>query len=103
MTGKKSKNSSRSMKSKSRRPKLNGYVLRNGAHHGRKAVGPESFSSGRYFDGWDMPEWMLARFPDWLAAELPPHLRKAKTWLLREGWRRKGLISVFLVPGGREL
>ena len=80
-----------------------GYLFRNGAHHGKGAIGPESFSSGRYFDGWDMPEWMRRSHVGWLRRELPHHLRKPKTWLLREGWRRKGLVSVFFVPGGKEL
>jgi hypothetical protein len=51
-------------------------------------------SSARWFDGWRGPR------PDW--ARPPPGAtrvtRAARTWLLREGWRRHGLIRLDEVP-----
>lgn len=55
--------------------------------------GVDEFSSGCWFDGWkekvplrDLPE--------------PPPVAAAHTWLLRTGWRRHGLISLWEVPTG---
>lgn len=74
------------------------YVLNNvrrhasqrGRTYGREWIDP--CSSGAYFDGWrEAP----ARLPP---AGAPP-VAPARTWLLRVGWRRKGLIAVSAVPG----
>jgi REP element-mobilizing transposase RayT len=74
------------------------YVLLNHRHHAAKrhrrapTVALDPASSGRWFDGWRV------------AAAPPPgtDLREVawpKTWLLRTGWRRHGLIDRAEVPG----
>ena len=74
------------------------YVLLNHRHHAAKQaraapkVAPDPASSGRWFDGWR------------IATTPPPgtNLREVawpKTWLLRTGWRRHGLIDPAEVPG----
>jgi putative transposase len=69
------------------------YVLKNGHHHGRpQVIAPEApidvFSSGMFFDGWR--EFRLEDFE----VNEPPPLAKARTWLLRKGWRRHGLLTI---------
>jgi putative transposase len=64
------------------------YVLQNARHHGLRLVGIDPYSSGPWFDGWQIA---LARVPGDAG---PP----ATTWLLREGWRRHGLIAVGECP-----
>ena len=69
------------------------YVLKNGHHHGLpQVIAPDVpidvFSSGMFFDGW-----RELRLEDFEVNE-PPPLAKAKTWLLRKGWRRHGLITL---------
>lgn len=80
------------------------YVLLNARHHAaergeRLAPGwLDPFSSALWFDGWreapstDAP-WLqpLVRAPCPVAA--------ARTWLLRVGWRKAGLIAVDDIPG----
>jgi putative transposase len=68
------------------------YVLNNAKRHGIFEAGVDSFSSGRWFDGW------REALP---CASPPSILAKAKTWLLNTGWRQWGLISLDTVPGGR--
>jgi REP element-mobilizing transposase RayT len=72
------------------------YVLLNARHHGehqrerRDWIDP--CSSAYFFDGWrDRPP---GRAPP---AEMP--IASPKTWLLRTGWRRHGLIGVNERPG----
>ena len=61
------------------------YVLQNARHHhGRRAVGVDLFSSGRWFDGWKQRVATVAASP----------IAAARTWLLREGWRRHGLVGL---------
>jgi hypothetical protein len=77
------------------------YVLLNARRHaaklGRrlsKAARIDPASSGRWFDGWR-------------TAPLPggpperPAVARPRSWLLRFGWRRSGLIEPWEVPGGR--
>jgi REP element-mobilizing transposase RayT len=60
------------------------YVLRNLFHHGRRGAGVDECSSGAWFDGWSRPFAIL----------VPPLLpTSARTWLLRVGWKRHGLIA----------
>jgi REP element-mobilizing transposase RayT len=75
------------------------YVLLNGRRHAAKGgrvlrgeprVDPAS--SGGCFDGWnDRALWASDR-----AGSVAP----ARTWLLRVGWRRHGLIALVEIPGG---
>ena len=81
------------------------YVLQNGRKHEPGARmfelfgGIDPFSSAWYFDGWRDPGWrrrVLA--PE---HEDEPPVAEPRTWLLREGWRRHGLIRTAEVPGSR--
>ncbi len=85
------------------------YVLNNYRRHvdGTGPRLPLSFcdpcSSAASFDGWD-PEWTHAP-PDPRAMsdpfpELSPGVVPARSFLLRKGWRRHGLIRPFDVAGG---
>jgi len=76
------------------------YVLLNHRHHGGSRCRPsrsgiptaDPASSGRWFDGW-------------CVAVVPPDITEmcevasARTWLLKVGWRRHGLIDPADVPG----
>jgi len=55
------------------------------------AVDPAS--SGRRFSGWNR------RFQPGSSID-PPPVAPPRTWLLRAGWRRHGLVSPTEVPGG---
>jgi len=70
------------------------YVLHNAKHHGHRiAQGVDTFTSGRWFDGWkENPE--IVGLED---AGCP--VAAAGTWLLARGWRRGRLVSVFESPG----
>src|SRR5687767_1676441 len=62
------------------------YVLHNARHHGIQARGIDPYTSGIAFDGWrDAPM-------DGTSAETAGV--PARTWLLRVGWRRHGLIGI---------
>jgi REP element-mobilizing transposase RayT len=63
------------------------YVLQNARKHGARITGIDAFSSGVWFDGW---RDRFARGPSPIAA--------ARSWLLRHGWRRGGLLSTTEVP-----
>jgi REP element-mobilizing transposase RayT len=60
------------------------YVLHNARRHGVRVLGIDVYSSGPWFDGW-------------VEACTPPARAApgvwARTWLLREGWRRHGRIG----------
>jgi len=62
------------------------YVLHNAALHGSRLGGPDPCSSGAWFDGW-RHALELTRVAS--ASPLP----RARTWLLRVGWRRRGSID----------
>jgi len=75
------------------------YLLLNARRHlakrGRRvpaACRVDPASSGRWFEGW---RCMVARAHD------PPAVAASRTWLLRIGWRRLGLIDPNEVPGER--
>jgi hypothetical protein len=76
------------------------YVLLNARRHARKASGVwrcDPASSGRWFDGW-------RRRPEVGRSQVgfrSPPVAKARSWLLRVGWRRHGLIDPLEVPGRR--
>jgi hypothetical protein len=73
------------------------YVLQNARRHGEQLDptfnGMDPFSSAWWFDGW--------RDNGWREGLGPPELRTVaapQTWLLREGWRKHGLLAIDEVP-----
>ncbi len=68
------------------------YVLQNGRRHLQhfRRRRPDAFSSGPWFDGWRdfVDDGRLGGGP----------VARARTWLLRVGWRRYGLLAVGEVP-----
>jgi hypothetical protein len=74
------------------------YVLLNTRRHlakaGCKLPGIsviDRASSGRWFEGWSQAPQPSTD---------PPTVALARTWLLREGWRRHGLIRADEIPRG---
>jgi hypothetical protein len=59
------------------------YVLQNARHHGFSMRGVDPCSSGPWFDGWK----------ERLAITVGRPMARARSWLLCEGWRRRGLIA----------
>jgi REP element-mobilizing transposase RayT len=83
------------------------YVLNNWRKHGRDRTVTSSkwrvdpFSSGVLFTGWrDLAEQNLPRWniPDGYA---PLTVLEPRTWLLRVGWRKHGLVSCAELPSAR--
>jgi len=75
------------------------YVLHNARKHGLSIPGdaPDPFSSGRWFDGWrEGRVFSLER----AGGPFAP-VAAARTWLLRAGWRRRGLVALDERPGPR--
>jgi REP element-mobilizing transposase RayT len=76
------------------------YVILNARKHGaalglrllRNVTSVDPASSGRWFQGWARA---LPPAPDEPAVATP------RTWLLRVGWRRHGLIDPSEIPGAR--
>jgi len=82
------------------------YVLLNAEHHGigwragRRGPALDPCTSGRSFDGWRGahsaptrgPPALRARRPDSAASPDVPVVAP-RTWLLRTGWRRHGLLA----------
>lgn len=74
------------------------YVLLNARKHWRQRFGQappvriDEASSGYWFGGWK-PGIQPSVLPD------PPAVASPRTWLLRLGWRRHGLIDPAEVPG----
>jgi hypothetical protein len=64
-------------------------VLQNAKRHGLRLLGVDPYSSGPWFDGWKQGIVLASQGP----------AARAKTWLLREGWRRHGLIGIEECPG----
>jgi hypothetical protein len=62
------------------------YVLANARKHLHAVAGLDPCSSARWFDGFRGPD------PAAPASEAPP-TKPPRTWLLRIGWRRHGLLS----------
>jgi REP-associated tyrosine transposase len=75
------------------------YVLLNARRHlakfgrltPRREPHIDPATSGRWFDGWSQ-----SHAPQRGA---PPTVAVSRTWLLREGWRRHGLIDLLETPG----
>ena len=76
------------------------YVLLNARRHWRKRNGGsppvriDAASSGAWFDGW-----RRGAAPE--GGREPPPVALPRTWLLRKGWRRHGLVDPAEVPGAR--
>jgi REP element-mobilizing transposase RayT len=79
------------------------YVLNNARKHVRH-VGRVAYvdltTSGESFDGWSEPVEMYRSLDDDTEPWAPV---KSWTWLLGVGWRKRGLISPFAVPGARRM
>jgi REP element-mobilizing transposase RayT len=70
------------------------YVLLNARKHARRAMDAlDAASSARWFDGWTTAPAVPAD---------PSPVARARTWLLRVGWRRHGPIDPHDVPGWRQ-
>lgn len=81
------------------------YVMNNARRHTREcsedagAKWVDPFSSWAWFDGWrDLPKKWLQKAR--AGPEAEPSVAHARTWLLRVGWRRHGLVRVDEAPGG---
>jgi hypothetical protein len=78
------------------------YVLQNARHHrwsGAPAPGRpwfDPYSSARWFDGWRRAH----PSPPTGGASAPPVV-SPRSWLLRSGWRRHGLLDPGEVPADR--
>ncbi len=81
------------------------YVLNNWRHHGeqvkplRRPWKIDPYSTALAFDGWKERDEKGTRFRVPIGYE-GPLMWLPKTWLLREGWRKRGLISIDELPGG---
>jgi hypothetical protein len=75
------------------------YLVNNWRHHGEdrdfpgRAIDP--YATGGHFDGWLDPPDLPSEDRGQLTT-CPP-----RTWLLRTGWKRHGLIATTEVPGPR--
>jgi REP element-mobilizing transposase RayT len=69
------------------------YVLLNARKHGVVFRGVDPASSGRWFDGWRTGPVQGDRLGG------PREVAPPRTWLLRRGWRARGLIDLEEAPG----
>jgi REP element-mobilizing transposase RayT len=86
------------------------YVVLNAQKHGIRVQGIDPYSSGAVFDGWRDGGGALGNGKHRDAAEHGGALERvrethlpvtvARTWLLRVGWRRWGLIRTDEIPRG---
>lgn len=80
------------------------YVLLNARRHARrlgrrdKDLRLDPASSAKWFEGWRPKNrrWTVLDAPG--TASVPP-VARARTWLLKTGWRRHGLLDPADVPG----
>src|SRR5262249_57363352 len=76
------------------------YVLQNARRHGLELAsawhGMDPFSSAWWFDGWSREDWRSG-----LSPPDTPSVTPAKSWLLKTGWRRHGLIGITEGPADR--
>lgn len=63
------------------------YVLQNARKHGAQLTGVDACSSGPWFEGW----------VDRVARAARP-ISEARSWLLRRGWNRGGLLGTHEAP-----
>ncbi len=80
------------------------YVLGNWRRHRRDQVGAtrwwavDPYASAVLFTGWHQRADAHVLMP-WPSAYAPLPVACPRTWLLRAGWRRHGLIDMHEVPG----
>jgi REP element-mobilizing transposase RayT len=79
------------------------YLLLNARRHFAKRLGSapaavrlDPASSARWFDGW---RWAPSHDTESPSRDGPREVAPARTWLLRVGWRRWGLVDPAEVPG----
>jgi REP element-mobilizing transposase RayT len=79
------------------------YVLNNARKHGIIGDGPDPMSSGPWFDGWtpDSAAEAVASRERGRGPRRGVPTAAAETWLLRVGWRRRGLLDWRAIPGGK--
>ena len=72
-------------------------MIQNARRHGERLDprfhGMDPFSSAWWFDGWNDDSWRQGLDP--------PEARtvaESKSWLLRVGWKRHGLLDITEVP-----
>jgi REP element-mobilizing transposase RayT len=79
------------------------YLLNNGRRHAAQSGARwsrnlvDTYSSGTHFTGWCRP---VRTFERWNLGD--PVTADPKSWLLRVGWKRHGLLDPAYVPGGGE-
>jgi REP element-mobilizing transposase RayT len=98
--------SARELKSPREARNCRAYVMNNARrHNAQRGLEWEDgtvdlYSSWAWFDGWrDCPRELVKKARAGPEAERP--VAEAHTWLLREGWRRHGLVTVDEIPGLR--
>lgn len=69
------------------------HLAQRGGSRARLGVEPDPASSGRWFDGWRGGTAAGRTRTD------HPCVSTARSWLLRVGWRRHGLIDLRECPG----
>ncbi len=77
------------------------YVLLNARKHAQRLAGRvrlDPASSSRWFDGWN-PQALKRATRDDEGSPSAPSVARARTWLLKVGWRRHGLLDPADVPG----
>lgn len=84
------------------------YVLLNARKHAARTVRKalravevvlDPASSARFFDGWKLGRATGPGAPPDAAGRDQVPVARARTWLLRVGWRRHGLLDPVEVPG----
>jgi REP element-mobilizing transposase RayT len=84
------------------------YVLNNWRKHREdrhdfaRTWNVDPYSTGALFDGWKEREDAVTLWP-LRETYLPLVVYLPKTWLLREGWRKHGLVAMAEVPSARKL
>ncbi len=80
------------------------YVLNNWRHHGEHArLKTRDWKIDPYSSALAFPDWKEREASPILYRPPPNYLAlvtwRPRTWLLREGWKRHGLISIHEIPG----
>src|SRR5262249_23284883 len=77
------------------------YVLLNARKHGLRIAGIDPGTSGCWFDGWVEPRQGPESIVTTTDSPCEASVARARTWLLRIGWRRHGLVDPGEDPGRR--